>query len=51
MKYAKPNLVSLMPAIAAIQSSTRKVALIVLETQQHQKPPFMGTTAAYETDD
>jgi hypothetical protein len=51
MKYAKPDLAFPMPVISVIQSSTRKQVWIVMETQQHLKPPGMGTTAAYEADE
>ena len=51
MKYVKPELAVLSPAVAAIQSSTAKEHFVMLDTEQDVRPYDLATSAAYEADE
>lgn len=46
MKYDKPHVVALGPAVESVQSSTRKINQLHLDASK-----VLATTAAYEADE
>ncbi len=51
VKYVEPELAALPPAVEAIQSSTAKAHLVMLDTDQEVRPVDLATSAAYEADE